>query len=35
VFDIPFTAKTKKFRTSIAISVGADRIQRSIAGTIS
>jgi hypothetical protein len=35
VFDIPLTAKTKKFRSSIAISVGADRIQRSIAGTIS
>jgi len=34
VFDIPRTAKAKKFRSSIAISVGADRIQRSIAGTI-
>jgi hypothetical protein len=35
VFDIPLTAKTKNFRSSIAIRVGADRIQRSIAGTIS
>ena len=34
VFDIPLTAKTKNFRSSIAIRVGADRIQRSIAGTI-
>jgi hypothetical protein len=35
VFDIPLTAKTKNFRSSIAISVGGDRIQRSLAGTIS
>jgi hypothetical protein len=35
VFDIPLTAKTKSFRSSIVISVGADRIRRSIAGTIS
>jgi hypothetical protein len=35
VFDIPLAAKTKNFRSSIAISVGADRIQRSIAGKIS
>ncbi|MFL5950094.1 MAG: hypothetical protein ACJ74M_00660 [Gaiellaceae bacterium] len=34
-FDIPATAKTKKFRSSIVISVGADRSQRSIAGRIS
>jgi hypothetical protein len=34
-FDVPLTAKRKSFRSSIAISVGADRIQRSIAGTIS
>jgi hypothetical protein len=34
VFDIPLTAKTKSFRSSIVISVGADRIRRSIAGTI-
>jgi hypothetical protein len=35
VFDVPLTARAKKFRGSIALSVGADRIQRSIAGTIS
>jgi hypothetical protein len=35
VFDIPLSAKTKNFRSSIVIGVGADRIQRSIAGTIS
>jgi hypothetical protein len=35
VFDIPLGAKMKKFRSSIAVSIGADRIQRSIAGTIS
>jgi hypothetical protein len=34
VFDIPVSAKTKSFRSSIAIKVGADRIQRSTAGTI-
>jgi hypothetical protein len=34
-FDIPVGAKRKPFRSSIAISVGAARIQRSIAGTIS
>ena len=35
VFDIPRATKTRSFRSSIAISVGADRIQRSITGTIS
>ena len=34
VFDIPLTATRKSFRSSIAIRVGADRIERSIAGTI-
>lgn len=34
-FDIPLSARMKSFRSSIVISVGADRIQRSIAGTIS
>jgi hypothetical protein len=35
VFDIPITAKSKSFRSSIAIRVGVDRIERSIVGTIS
>jgi hypothetical protein len=35
VFDIPLSAKMKNFRGSIAIRVGADRIQRSVAGTVS
>jgi hypothetical protein len=34
VFDIPLTAKAKKFRSSVTISVRADRVQRSIAGRI-
>jgi hypothetical protein len=34
-FDIPLTAKSKKFRSSITIRVGTDRISRSIAGKIS
>jgi hypothetical protein len=35
VFDIPRTAKTKRFRSSIVISIRGDRVRRSIAGTIS
>lgn len=34
VFDIPRGAKMRGFRSSIAIAVGADRVSRSIAGTI-